>query len=322
VPTAESRPSRWAARLSRIRLEEAIFLVAFLPTTLLTIWANLVLAGQGVSSRKIEGGLLRLFLAGLLAFTLGPLDRAMRSDRLSPRARGAAEFFRTMLPFVLCVAVYTNLHDTIRFVNPNDIHAALVWLEELIFGGQPVLWAEAWITPTRTEVFSLFYVSFPVIAPSAVIVLWFSGRRVEARQVLLAAIVCFYSGYVLYLIFPAAPPRLYLASLGLFTRDLHGGSIAGFQQFLIEMMPNHASRAAFPSLHAAVSFVTLFYVWRYCRWYFPILLVVVTGLLLATVYLRHHYVVDLIAGALMLPWVAWATPRLDRWWTARQAARC
>ena len=100
----------------------------------------------------------------------------------------------------------------------------------------------------------------------------------------------------------------------MFSVALGGGAIASFQNALIALMPNEASRAAFPSLHTAVSFVVLGYAWKFCRWLFPILLVFVLGLLVSTVYLRHHYVVDLIAGAMMIPWVFWVTPRIDRWW--------
>ena len=113
------------------------------------------------------------------------------------------------------------------------------------------------------------------MAPSVVLLLWFTGKRDHARHVLLGTILCFYSGYVLYVLFPAAPPRLYLESLGMFSVTLRGGPIADFQQALIEMMPNQAARAAFPSLHSAVSCLSLVYAWRYCRWFFPILLVFV-----------------------------------------------
>jgi membrane-associated phospholipid phosphatase len=306
----------WRA-FRQLRAEEALFVVGFVPSSLVTVYANWQLSAEGISSRRIEGGLLRLAVAVLLAGTMPLLDRARDYLASRPRLGAAAEFYRTMLPFLLCIAVYTNLHDTVRFINPHDIHAELVALEQTLFGGQPVVWAEPYITPARTEFFSTFYASFFLIAPSAVIVLWATGRRAEARETLLAVILCFYSGYLLYVIFPAAPPRLYLESLGMFTINLRGGAVTGFQNSLIEMMPNHASRAAFPSLHAAVSVVTLYYAWRFCRWYAPVLAVVVTGLLVSTVYLRHHYVVDLIAGALMLPWVVWVTPRFERWWYAR-----
>jgi len=139
----------------------------------------------------------------------------------------------------------------------------------------------------------------------------------SARHALLGIILCFYSGYFLYIIFPAAPPRLYFESLGLFNVTLKGGPISDFQEALIRMMPNDAARAAFPSLHSAVSILSLHYAWKYCRWFFPILLAFVVGLLVSTVYLRHHWVVDLLAGALLVPWALWITPRFERWWTTR-----
>jgi membrane-associated phospholipid phosphatase len=40
----------------------------------------------------------------------------------------------------------------------------------------------------------------------------------------------------------------------------------------------------------------------------------------STVYLRHHWVVDLLAGAALVPWVLWLTPRFERFWAARFTA--
>jgi membrane-associated phospholipid phosphatase len=304
--------SPWRA-FRRLRPEEALFVVGFVPSTIVTLYAYWVQAGRDLPTGRVEGGLARLAAATLLALSIPWMDRVR--PRLTGRWAGSADFFRTVLPFILCIAVYTNLHDTVRFVNPHDIHGHLLRLEEWIFGGQPVVWAQAYITRGRTEIFNLLYASFFLIGPSAVIVLWASGKRVEAREALLGIIICFYTGYLLYVLLPAAPPRLYMESLGYFSVDIKGGPVANFQEALIRMVPNDASRAAFPSLHAGVSTVTLYYTWRYCRWYFPILLLLVIGLLLSTVYLRHHWVVDLIGGALLLPWVAWVTPRFERWWS-------
>ena len=124
---------------------------------------------------------------------------------------------------------------------------------------------------------------------------------------------------MLYVLLPAAPPRLYFGSLGLFTTSLRGGPVTHFQEALFAMMPNHAARGAFPSLHAAVSCLSLYYARRYCPWFFPFLLLFVVGLLVSTVYLRHHWVVDLLAGAALVPWVLWITPRFERFWWRRVA---
>ncbi len=301
----------------RLRPEEGLLAIAFVASAVLTVYANIDLYTQDINSRRIRGGLLRLLVVAGMAAALPSLERTLRQRAGPSFWLKTAEFLRTVLPFFMCIAVYTNLHDTVRYVNRHDIHQYLAAAEEWIFGGQPVIWAEPYITGARTEFFNFFYANFYAVAPSVMIVLWMMGRRNEARHVLLGIVLCFYSGYVLYLIFPAAPPRLYFASLGLFKVTLKGGPITQFQDALFAMMPNHAERAAFPSLHSAVSFLSLYYAWKYCQWFFPVLLLFVCGLLVSTVYLRHHWVVDLLAGTLLVPWTIWLTPRFERWWATR-----
>jgi membrane-associated phospholipid phosphatase len=41
----------------------------------------------------------------------------------------------------------------------------------------------------------------------------------------------------------------------------------------------------------------------------------------ATVYLRHHWVVDLLAGAALVPWVLWIPPHFERFWWTRVVGR-
>ena len=48
------------------------------------------------------------------------------------------------------------------------------------------------------------------------------------------------------------------------------------------------------------------------------LLPVVLGLWASTIYLRHHFVVDLLAGFLLAPVALFVTPRLDAWWLAQR----
>jgi membrane-associated phospholipid phosphatase len=313
-------PDRAWSAIRRLRPEEALFVAAFIPSTLVTIYADWTLRQTGGFSGRVASGFIRLTVASLLALSIPLMEQTRARWSVRPRLAIWVESARTILPFLLCIAVYTNLHDTVRFVNPHDIHQYLAAADLWLFGVQPVVWAEQFITPARTELFSAFYGSFFPIAPSLVLLLLLTGRRAEARAALIGFIVCFYTGYVLYVVFPAAPPRLYLASLGEFSRDLKGGAmgITAFQNALISMVPNEASRAAFPSLHAAVSLLTLLYAWRYVRWYVLPLGIVVTGLLASTVYLRHHFVVDLVAGAALVPWVLWAAPRFERWWSAGQ----
>ena len=101
---------------------------------------------------------------------------------------------------------------------------------------------------------------------------------------------------------------------------LRGGPITNFQEYRSDDAEPRRARA-FPSLHSAIGCLSLYYAWKYCRWFFPILLVFVIGLLTSTIYLRHHWVVDLIAGACLVPWTLWFAPRYERWWYTRTCAR-
>jgi len=298
--------------LFRLRIEEAIALAFILPTTWLTIVAYLYARAAGLLGARYPGGVARI---GVVFALLVALALALRRWPRSRIVRG----LRETVPLVACLLIYTNLHDTIGFVNPHDVHGRLIALDQAIFGVQPCVWAERLITPSRTELMQFLYMSFFWIAPSTSVVLLLQRRWGAFRTATIGVIACFYIGYALYLVFPAAPPRLVLA--GEFTRNLRGYPI-GFAKLSAEtfsLLPVD-SRAAFPSLHAAASLVALVSAWRYARAWFWILLPFVLGLWTSTIYLRHHYFVDLVAGWLLAPVAVFVGPRLDRWWARRQRA--
>jgi membrane-associated phospholipid phosphatase len=299
--------TRW---LFRLRPEEAVALAFLAPTTYLTVAANVYAQEAGVLGARHPGGVLRL---GVAALVLAVLALALH---FLPRAPWVQDL-RDILPFLVCILVYTNLHDTIGFVNPHDVHDGLVALDVRLFGVEPVLWAERFITAQRTEVMQFFYVNFFWIAPSASLILLARRRRPEFRATTMAIMTCFYLGYFLYVVFPAAPPRLVLVSQ--FTKNLYG-----YPQFFSKLNADAFallpvdSRAAFPSLHTAISLTMLVCSWRFLRVWFWISLPFVLGLWVSTIYLRHHYVVDLLAGFALAPVALWLAPRVDGFWAGKQ----
>jgi membrane-associated phospholipid phosphatase len=301
-----------ARLLFKLRPEEAVALLFLLPTTWLTIAANLYAREAGVLGARHPGGLVRLAVA---VFALAVLACALKLRPRSPVVRG----LRDVLPFLVCILVYTNLHDTIGFVNPHDVHDQLIALDVWLVGVEPVVWAERFITPERTEVMQFFYANFFWLAPSVPLVLLVRRRRAAFRASAMAVLTCFYLGYALYVAFPAAPPRLVMVAE--FTKNLYG-----YPQFFSKLNAEAFSllpvdsRAAFPSLHTAVSLVMLVTAWRYLRVWFWFTLPFVLGLWLSTIYLRHHYLVDLLAGFALAPAAVWTAPRIDSWWARRQRA--
>ena len=295
-----------------LRPEEAVALVFLLPTTWLTVAANLYAREAGVMGARHPGGMVRLGAAVALGTFLALL---LRYRPQAPFTQG----LRDCLPFLLCVLIYTNLHDTIGFVNPHDVHDQLAALDRALFGVSPTQWAERFITTPRTEWMQFFYANFFWLAPSVSLILLARRRFSEFRATTLAVLACFFLGYALYVIFPAAPPRLTLV------RE-YAKNLYGYPQFFsrlnaeaFSLLPVD-SRAAFPSLHTAVSVVMLVCAWRHVRAWFWFTLPFVVGLWVSTIYLRHHYAVDLLAGFALAPLALFVAPRFDLSWTRRQRA--
>ena len=298
--------------LFRLRPEEAVALAFVLPTTWLTIAAYVHARDTGVLGPRYPGGVVRLAVVVAL---LAGLALALRRRPGLALVRG----LRETVPLLACFLIYTNLHDTIGFVNPHDVHHTLVALDRMIFGVQPCVWAERFITPARTEVMQFLYLNFFWIAPSTSLILLLQRRFSAFRTATLGVLTCFFMGYALYVLLPAAPPRLVLVYE--FTKNLRGYPV-GFSNLSAQafsLLPVD-SRAAFPSLHAAASLVALLFAWRTLRWWFWVLLPFALGLWASTIYLRHHYFVDLVAGWLLAPLAVWTAPRLDAWWARQQRA--
>lgn len=319
-----------------MRPEEAIAVLFLLPTTWITAVAHYFAPESGAIGPKFAGGVLRIFIA-IICGTI--LHLAVRRR---PEPGSALFMLREMLPFLLCILIYTNLHDTIGFINPNDIHDSLLALDIRLFGLEPCLWAEQFYSRELTEVFQVLYMSFALVAPAVPLLLLFQGRLLDFRRSALSIIVCFYLGYGLYLVLPAAPPRIVLAQK--FTKNFAGDPIRDLVRGptwpwetvaalaedddtpglaseaadgALALLPTD-SRAAFPSLHAAVSLLALGLAWRYTRGLFFILLPLSLGLWASTIYLRHHFVVDLLAGFALAPLAYVIAPRLDSWWSAQR----
>lgn len=290
----------------KLRLEELIALIFFPIMTYFTFKAFFYFQSIGESHNIITGAVWRW--AALIA-VIGLLYTVAK---YKPNWR----IIRDGLPFGICIAIYTNLHDTVHFVNPHDVHFSLIAIDDWLFGVQPCMWAQQFYHPVLTEFFSFCYVNFFIFAPLVAAILWFQKKYRAFRYVMITTILCFYTGYILYVLFPAAPPRYVL--INEFTRTFSGGIISRSTDSAINAVLPQSSRCAFPSLHAAVTTLSLIFAYRYLRWLFWILLPFGIGLILATVYLRHHYVIDLIAGFALCFLTLWYAPKLEDWWNRKR----
>jgi hypothetical protein len=292
-------------RIAHLRIEEFIAYFFFVPCLAITMRANFFFWLQGYGlGRKIVGGMWRMMIVAAMLPLISYVSRKSDGSR-------AFAVFRNSLPFLIAILIYTNLHDTIHFVNPHDVQEWFLRADIWLFGVEPTLWAERFYRPWLTEMLAFFYASYLPMTILIPALLYYKRKDRDARETLVGIVLCFYVGYFLYIAFPTVPPRLYISHL--YTQHLEGGLMMAAQRGMVTISES-SSRAAFPSLHAGITLLTLMYSYRFLRKLFWFLLPQALMLLTATIYLRHHYVVDLFAGfALALAAHRWS-PACDAGW--------
>ena len=225
---------------------------------------------------------------------------------------------RDMLPFLFSANLYLNLHDMIAWFGAPDITMPLYRLDVMLFGVEPTVWAQQFAHPILTDFFTVCYWLFYVMPPLLGLLLYLRGEWQSFRETLVSIVLCLYIGYVGYVAFPAGPPRYTIPQE--FAAPLHGLFHLLDQSRTVTAAVPLTAKGAFPSLHCGVMFLAILLAWRHLRWFFPIMLFFETGLIVATVYLRHHWVVDIFAGIAIAIVADRVAPPLERWWADRAAS--
>jgi membrane-associated phospholipid phosphatase len=104
-------------------------------------------------------------------------------------------------------------------------------------------------------------------------------------------------GIASYLLVPAIGPGSYFADR--FTHDLRGHAISRGVDYII--WAGRVAYDCFPSLHVGIPFLLSFYLRDYCRKAFIPVLVYIALMCCATIYLRYHYAVDVLAAFIYAP---------------------
>jgi membrane-associated phospholipid phosphatase len=261
------------------------------PSDLLTLSFLVLLSGLAVFSAPVNPSWAGL-LATYAALAVTTLVAAVYRTRLGASKKG---FHLSVAATVLTVLlIFNSLGALIAGIHTTTFDARLIAVDHAIFGVHPTVWLERLISPLLTGLLQFGYISYYFIPVSLGVVLIARGRFGEFEEALFGILLCFYLSYVGYLLVPAIGPRFTLSHLQ--TGSLQVSPfIATIQDALNALEKNKTD--AFPSGHTAVSLMTLHYAWKDReKRLFAGLVPVVTGLIISTVYLRYHYVIDVIAG--------------------------
>jgi len=221
----------------------------------------------------------------------------IKSGGSSRRAR-IARFIRGWYPVILIPITYKELSYLIPLIHPHDFDAALAAIDRRFLGANPTVWLERFTWPALAEILQLTYSSYYLLPAILGVVLWRSERFEEFHFWVFIIVLGFYLSYLGYIAVPAIGPRFLPEIVQAQTKPLTG--IWLFQP--VRAMLDRAegiTRDCFPSGHTELTTLVLYYARKFHRKTFWWLLPIGTGIVVSTVYLRYHYVVDVAAGALL-----------------------
>lgn len=301
--------STTTSRAPRLRPEEAIALAIFVPMAYALARMIGVPPDVGGLAAGYPSSLARLIaLLGVAALFLWLLF-----------FRPEWELARDAMPFLFCANVYANLHDLIRFYGMPDITHQLYHWDVLLFGVEPSVWAERFIHPFLTDFFTFCYWLFYVFGPLLGLLLLVRGDRKGFRYTMVSVVLCLFIGYIGYVAWPAAAPRL--AIPWAYSVPLRGWSpFLDYSRSATAAVPL-TTQGAFPSLHCAIALLTLLLSWKHLRWFFWAQLFFGIGLIVGTVYLRHHWVVDILSGFVVAVVAFWVGPWIEEAWNRAAGIR-
>jgi len=196
------------------------------------------------------------------------------------------------------VGSFFQLQYILPTVSDVAYDAQIYRLDVLVFGFEPAESWDRWVTPRTTEWFSFFYYSYFFILCLYVIPMSIFEARVRIMGEMTAGllfVVCV--GHCVYLLVPGYGPY----SADHFHHPLTGPFWWPTVESAVSSVDGAARKDIFPSLHTACpTFLTLFSfrnrAHRPYRYVWPVTAFFTSQIILATMFLRWHYLLDVIAG--------------------------
>ena len=222
-----------------------------------------------------------------------------RSD-VGARLRPVADLLYRFALIGGVVATFLQLHYILPAASHVGLDAQIYHLDLAVFGFEPSMSWDRYVTPATTEWFSFFYYSYFFILSLFVIPMGLFERRVRILSELsfgLLFVVCV--GHCLYLLVPGRGPYLHLG--GQFQHSLSGGFWWPLVSKAVTSVDGSLRTDIFPSLHTACpTFLTLFSfrnrAHKPYRYIWPVAAFFTSQIILATMFLRWHYLADICAG--------------------------
>jgi membrane-associated phospholipid phosphatase len=225
------------------------------------------------------------------------------------------KIIRDWFPFLLLCACYYALYSNLILrVNPHLADATLAQIDGFMFGNQPSFLLQPYIHPWLTDFLYAVYFSHVVFFPGVALYFYLKREEQAFRRLMMGFLTIMLLGITSYIFVPAVGPETFFADQ--YRVDLHGHALSKSVDYIISM--GRVGNDCFPSLHVGIPLLLSLYLRAYRRKLFVPALIYVAFMCFATIYLRYHYVIDVLAAFAFAPAAYWLNDLVLRHWPGEQ----
>ena len=226
--------------------------------------------------------------------------------------------------YLIVLFVFKEIYLMVHPIHPVDYDAFFISIDQWIFGVNPTQWMMKFAHPVLTEIFQIAYFSYYILFILLGVELY---RRYPIEKYDYGAFMIvygFYLSYLGYFLLPAIGPRFTLHNFYSLPAELSGIFFTSWIRDFVNAgesisfnMANAAEvvqRDVFPSGHTQLTLIVVYLSHKNVlktRW---IISVLAALLIIGTIYLRYHYVVDLAGGFLFFIFTISSGKRIQGWW--------
>ena len=211
----------------------------------------------------------------------------------------------------------------------RDYDDLLMAIDQWMFGVNPTEWLGQFSYPPLTEVLQIAYTSFYVLF----LILGSEFYRRHSPNLfhyfMFTVVYGFFLSYLGYFFLPAVGPRFTLHDFSQLNTDLPGVLLTPYLRWFVnaggsvpmgvanDVAIAGAQRDVFPSGHTMMTLTLIYLSARFQARVRHFIYLIGSLLIVATVYQRYHYVIDLIAGACFMALCVTTSYRLYRFLTQK-----
>jgi membrane-associated phospholipid phosphatase len=229
-----------------------------------------------------------------------------KKDDFAKRKPGIARSIRFFYPVIMVLFCFKQMYYLMIYSSPVLYDSYLAKIDRMIFGTDPTTISLYFNNPWFTEFIQIIYGIFYLMPVFFALELYLGHKYEQLKYAMFVVFIGFYLSFLGYLMLPAIGPRFTIHTFSSIDTELPGifftkllRQVIDFGESIPAGVANpeaFAQRDAFPSGHT-IMIVLITYLSRKVRsksfyFYFPYACLMI----FSTVYLRYHYVADLIGA--------------------------